>query len=55
VAAGSVTFEKRGATFILVARRVEGDVRTVLDWRGALVLGAAVGAIVGLFGLRRRK
>ena len=46
--------EVRGPSFvgILLAQRVEGDVRALLDWRGALVAGAALGIVLGL--LRRR-
>ena len=36
-----------------MARKVEGNVRTVLDWRGALAAGAALGIAIGL--LARRK
>jgi hypothetical protein len=40
----------------LIARRVEGNVRTVLDWRGAVAFGAAFGVVVSLFrGLGRRR
>ncbi len=37
--------EVRGPSFvgILLAQRVEGDVRALLDWRGALVAGAVHG------------
>lgn len=51
--ANEVTVERTTGVLVLIARRVEGDVRTVLDWRGALAFGAAFGALVGL--LRRRK
>ena len=46
--------EVRGPSFvgILLAQRVEGDVRALLDWRGALVGGAVLGIVLGL--LRRR-
>ncbi len=40
----------RTAVAVLVARHVEGDVRPLLDWRGAAVFGAVfalVGAVVG--------
>jgi hypothetical protein len=50
----NVTFEKQSGTFVLVARRVNGQVRTVLDWRGALAFGAAVGIAVGLLARRKR-
>ena len=37
----------------LVARRVEGDVRPLFDWRGALAFGAAAGLVGAL--IRRRR
>lgn len=45
-------FTRRGLVGILIAQKVDGDVRAILDWRGALALGAAVGAVLAL--LRRR-
>lgn len=36
------------AVMFLVARKVAGDVRVLLDWRGALVFGAAFGIALGL-------
>ncbi len=53
----------RAAVAILIAGRVEGDVRPLLDWRGAAVFGAVfalVAAVVGRRapdkgGLRRRR
>ena len=53
VIANSVRFVRTTGVLILVARRVEGDVRALLDWRGGLAFGAAFGIVVGLF--RRRK
>lgn len=50
--AGRVTFEKPAGVFLLLAGRTEGPVKALLDWRGALVFGAAFGVLVGL--LRRR-
>ena len=41
----------RSAVMFLVARRVTGDVRVLLDWRGALAFGAVAGLVFGL--LRR--
>jgi hypothetical protein len=32
----------------LFARRVVGDVRVLLDWRGAIAFGAAAGFVMGL-------
>jgi hypothetical protein len=45
-----------GPTFIgiLLARRVVGDVKVILDWRGALAFGAAFGIVTSLFRRRRR-
>src|SRR5258706_3639641 len=43
---------ERTAIMFLVARRVAGDVRVLLDWRGAIAFGAVAGLIMGL--LRRR-
>jgi hypothetical protein len=48
VVANHVTMGRGSGALVVVARRVEGDVRTLLDWRGALALGAALGLIVGL-------
>ncbi len=51
--ARSVTFRRASGSLVLIAGRVEGEVRTVLDWRGALAAGAAMGLVLGL--LRRRR
>jgi hypothetical protein len=40
---------------ILIARKVVGDVKVLLDWRGALAFGAAAGLVVGLVGRLRRR
>jgi hypothetical protein len=53
IVAANVTLEKQSGTFILLARKVEGDVRTVLDWRGALAIGAVLA--IGVRILARRK
>ena len=50
--AGKVTFERPSGVFLLLAGKTEGPVKALLDWRGALAFGAAVGVIAGL--LRRR-
>jgi hypothetical protein len=54
IMAGHVTMEKQSGAFILLARRVDGDVRTVLDWRGALALGAILAVGFGLLARRKR-
>lgn len=45
-------FARRGLVGILIAQKVDGEVRALLDWRGALALGAALGIVVAA--LRRR-
>lgn len=46
---------RQSAVMILIARRVNGDVRVLLDWRGALAFGAAAGLVVGLLSRIRRR
>ena len=36
---------QRSAVMFLVARRVSGEMRVLLDWRGALAFGAAAGVV----------
>jgi hypothetical protein len=50
--ANDVRFDRPSGVLVMLARRVEGDVRVLLDWRGALALGASIGLLVALF--RRR-
>jgi hypothetical protein len=52
VITGRATFERTGGVAVLIARQVDGDVKAILDWRGALAFGAAAGLLIGL--LRRR-
>jgi len=52
LAAGRVTFQRQGFAGIVVAGRVDGEVRAILDWRGAIAFGAVAGILIGL--LRRR-
>ena len=52
VVTGRATFERTGAVFLLVARNVDGNVKALMDWRGALAFGAVAGLVIGL--LRRR-
>jgi len=54
VMAGSVTMDRQSGAFIVIARRVDGTVRAVLDWRGALALGAAMGVAIALLGRRKK-
>jgi hypothetical protein len=53
IVASNVRFEAQSGAFMVLARRVDGNVRTVLDWRGALVAAAVLGVTIGL--LARRK
>jgi hypothetical protein len=55
VVAQEVEFRRPGAVLVLIAQRVTGDVRVLLDWRGALAFGAAFGVVAGLFGRGRRR
>jgi hypothetical protein len=52
VVAGSVRAERPVGVLFLLARRVEGDIRPVFDWRGALALGLVAGLLRAIF--RRR-
>jgi hypothetical protein len=53
VVAGEVA-ARQSIVGLLLARRVEGDVRVLLDWRGALAFGAAMGIVTGLVSRTRR-
>jgi len=44
----------RSAIMVLSARRVSGDVRVLLDWRGAVAFGAVAGLIGGVIARARR-
>jgi hypothetical protein len=48
VIAQHVDVRRPSAVLFLIAQRVEGDVRTLVDWRGALAFGAAFGLVAGL-------
>jgi hypothetical protein len=54
VVAQNVRFERPSGVLVLLAQRVEGDVRTLLDWRAAAAFGAAFGFVAALFGRGRR-
>jgi len=51
--ANNVQSTKTTGVLFLVARKVEGDVRTLLDWRGAIAFGTALGVVVSLLRGRR--
>ena len=46
--AADVTVSGPTGIGILIARRVVGDVKVLLDWRGALAFGAAAGLVAGI-------
>ncbi len=52
--AGEVRVDRPTGVIVMIAGRVAGDVRTLLDWRAALAFGAAFGVVVALAGRRRR-
>ena len=54
VIANTATFDKSSGALIVIAAKAEGNVRTLLDWRGALAFGAAFGILVGLVRRVRR-
>lgn len=56
VIAQNVTVRRPTGVLVLLAQRVDGDVRALLDWRAALAFGAASGAAFGLVrGLASRR
>ena len=53
--AGRVVAERPTGVLVMIARHVSGDIRPVLDWRGALAAGAGLGLVVSLFRVFRRR
>lgn len=53
--ARDVTFGRPSVVVFMLAQRVSGELRVLLDWRGALAFGAAFGVIAGLFGRGRKR
>lgn len=51
--AGRVKFDRPSGVLMLIAGRVEGPVKAVLDWRAAIAFGAAFGLLWGI--VRRRR
>ena len=54
VIAAEVTVEKPSFIGVLLAWKVTGDVRPLLDWRGALALGGIAAVAALIFGRGRR-
>ena len=52
VLANQVTVDGPSVVGLVLARHVHGEVRTLVDWRGALAFGAVAGLMIRL--LRRR-
>ena len=52
--ADHVTIRQPSAVLVLIARQVDGSVRPLLDWRGAMAAGAVAGVVLGLFRIGRR-
>ena len=42
--ANHVTFDRQSFAGVVIARRVDGNVRTLVDWRGALAVAGVAGA-----------
>ena len=53
VVAANVTFKEQAGALIVVARKVDGNLRVALDWRGALAIGASLVVVAAL--VRGRK
>jgi hypothetical protein len=54
VLANNVTVGPQSGVVFLLARTVDGDVRTLFDWRGALAFGAAFAVVASVLRLGRR-
>ena len=52
MAAGRVTFQRRSVAGVVIAGRVDGEVKPLLDWRGAIVLAGVLGLVTAI--VRRR-
>lgn len=50
-----VTIRQPSAVLLLIARHVDGTVRPLLDWRGALAAGAVAGVVMSLIRMGRRR
>ena len=52
--ANRVQFGPNSGAGMVIAARVDGDVTTLFDWRGALAFGAAAGLVMAIVRGRRR-
>jgi len=55
VVANQVQIGPTTAIGFVIARRIEGSPRVLLDWRGALALAAVFGALAGFLRVSRRR
>ncbi len=55
VVAGRDVKAENVKTLFLAASRIEGNVRTIFDWRSALSFGAVLGGLIGLLALLRKR
>ena len=55
ILAREVSIHRPSAVVFLLAQKVSGEVKVLLDWRGALAFGASFGILSGLLGRGRRK
>ncbi len=55
VVANRVTAGPTTGILVAVARRIDGEAKILLDWRGGLAFGAALGAFIALIALARRR
>jgi hypothetical protein len=50
-----VTVNRPSAVLVMIAQHVSGDIRPLLDWRGAIAFGAAFGVVTSVFRATRRR
>lgn len=55
VAAAMNMKTENSSSVIMIANKVEGNVTTLLDWRGVLAAGAVLGGIFGIMTLLKRR
>ena len=46
---------ENSTSLVTIARNVEGNITTMMDWRSALAFGAALGGVLGLVKLFKRR
>jgi hypothetical protein len=50
IVAREVEIGRGSAALLILAREVHGDVKPLVDWRGALALGAGLAAVMSVLG-----